>query len=122
MPPITIRVVARTAKVAAQPVHPVKITRPDGARVIVVAKPVPGPTGPPGDGTQVFNETPSGVRDGVNLVFTLASIPHVGSTSVYRNGLREVLGVGYTASGSALTFTTAPLSSDDLTVDYLMEG
>lgn len=119
MPPITIRVVARTAKVAAQPVHPVKITRPDGARVIVVARPTPGPAGPPGDGTQVFNETPTGTKDGSNLVFTLAHIPRSGTTTVYRNGLREVPGVGYTASGSTLTFTTAPLSSDDLTVDYL---
>lgn len=96
---------------------------PDGAQVIVVATPgPPGPAGPPGDGAQVFNEQPSGTQNGVNVEFTLAHTPQTGSTSVYRNGLREVLGVGYSVSGSDITFTTAPLSSDVLTVDYLMEG
>ncbi|MFG1794113.1 hypothetical protein [Nocardia sp. NPDC049149] len=96
---------------------------PDGAQVIVVATPGPqGPAGPSGAGTGVFNETPSGTQNGINAVFTLANEPQAGSTTVYRNGLREVLGTGYTVTGSAITFTTPPLLSDVLTVDYLLEG
>lgn len=114
-----IRVVAKTAKVRAQPVNPVAITPGDGARVLVVA--TPGPPGPPGS-PRVFNEEPGGVKDGVNAVFTLAQAPEPGSTTLYRNGLREQLDVGYTLSGSEITFSSPPLSTDDLTVDYLLEG
>jgi hypothetical protein len=39
--------------------------------------------------------------------------------SLYRNGLREHAGLGYTVIGTALTITTAPLADDDLLVDYL---
>ena len=85
-----------------------------------IAVPVPGPPGPGGggSGSWSFNETPSGVQNGVNLVFTLSSVPLVGVLKVYRNGLREKLGVGYTVTGTTLTFTTAPLITDELTVDY----
>lgn len=94
---------------------------PNGAAVILVAAPgPPGPPGPPGNGTGVYNETPAGVRNGINTAFTLAHTPAAGSTAVYRNGLREVLGVGYTLSGATLDFTTAPLADDALTVDYLI--
>ena len=83
----------------------------------------PGPPGPPGTGgsTLVTGESPSGVQNGVNLVFTAAQSPMAGSMSVYRNGLRERNGVGYSVSGSTITFTTAPLSTDELTIDYLLE-
>lgn len=121
--PITIDIeVTSPAAVALEIATPtVDVTPdPDGAQVVVVA--VPGPPGPPGDGTYVLNETPSGTQNGINVEFTLAHAPQTGSTSVYRNGLREVIGVGYSVSGSGITFTTAPLSSDVLTVDYLMEG
>lgn len=118
-----IRVVARTAKVRAQPVNPVKVTPGDGARVVVVTTPgLRGPAGAPGDGTGVYGETPTGVKNGINTTFTLAHIPAPGSTAVYRNGLRELLGTGYTVSGSELTFSAAPLSSDEITVDYLLES
>lgn len=121
--PIVIKVVAKTAKVQAQPVHPVAVTPGDGARVVLVPVPGPrGPTGPPGEGTRVFNETPTGTKDGVNTVFALAHTPQAGTTTVYRNGLRERLGVGYVESAADLTFSTAPLSSDEIAVDYLMEG
>ena len=86
-----------------------------------IAVPVPGPQGPPGvggSGAQVFNEDPGGVQNGVNLNFTLVSIPLAGSVRLCRNGLREMLGVGFTVSGSVVTFTTAPLVTDELIVDY----
>lgn len=108
-------------EIVADPVD--VVADPNGPQVIIVAAPgPPGPPGSPGDGTGVVNETPSGVQDGVNTAFVLAHTPQVGSISVYRNGLRERINVGYTASGSDITFSTAPLSSDEITVDYLMEG
>lgn len=122
MEPVVIRVSApKVARVLAQPVRPVTITPTDGARVVVVATPgPPGPPGPPGDGTGVFGETPTGTKDGVNTAFTLAEIPQPTSVAVYRNGLREHLNIGYTVSGPTVTFSTAPLSSDEICVDYLI--
>lgn len=122
--PITIDIeVTSPAAVALEIATPAVDVTPDpsGAQVIVVAIPGPaGPAGQPGDGAGVFNETPTGVKDGVNTTFTLAHTPAVWSTTLYRNGLREVLTVGYTVTGSSVTFTTPPLSSDVLTVDYLI--
>lgn len=96
---------------------------PDGAQVVVVATPGPvGPRGEAGEGTRVVNETPSGAKDGTNTVFALANTPRIGSTTLYCNGLRESIGDGYIESGSNIIFSTPPLASDVLIVDYLMEG
>lgn len=87
--------------------------------------PSPGPQGISGaaaDGAPIIGEIPAGIQDGVNLAFTTVTTFAVDSTAVYRNGLREVRGVGYTETGSdTVTFTTAPLSSDDITIDYIIE-
>jgi hypothetical protein len=68
----------------------------------------------------VVGEVPAGTLNGSNDTFTV-STPFVASTtSVFRNGLREQLGVGYNESGgNAVVFTTPPLISDLLAVDYL---
>lgn len=121
MSAIVIKVLApNSARVAPVAVTPVSITPADTARVIVM--PAPGPPGPPGAGTAVFGETPTGTKDGTNTDFTLAHTPRPASVAVYRNGLREYLGVGYAESGSQISFVAPPLSSDEITVDYLMEG
>ncbi len=108
--------------VRAAPVNPVTVST-NGHVVILV--PVPGavgPTGPAGTGTQVFGETPTGIQDGVNETFTVADTYTAGSTAVYRNGLREIRGVGYTESApNQIIFTSPPLGSDMLTVDYLIQ-
>lgn len=81
-----------------------------------------GPVGPPGDGAQVFGEIPSGDKDGSNVVFNTAEVYRSNSTAVYINGLREFRGVGYAESGgSIITFTSPPLSSDDVRIDYVFE-
>jgi hypothetical protein len=94
--------------------------------VLVVPTPGPpgqtGPTGPSGNGTQVFGEVPSGTLNGSNETFTVSNSFQTGTTCVYRNGLREHLGVGYTESSPELLFTTPPLGSDVITVDYLVEA
>ncbi len=126
MPPVTIRVSTTAARVLARPARTVTITPSDGARVLVAPSPglrgPEGPAGAPADGVPVFGEIPDGVKNGANLTFTLANTPRAGSVAVYRNGLREFLGVGYTQTGADITFTTAPLSTDDIHADYLMDG
>jgi hypothetical protein len=72
--------------------------------------------------TTVIGEVPTGTKDGSNAVFIVGHSFQTASTAVYRNGLRERLGVGYTESGgNTLTFTTAPLTDDDLSVDYVLQ-
>lgn len=71
-------------------------------------------------GHSVFAEALTGTQDGTNLVFTTAT--HFVSTSValFRNGMREIRGVGYTETApDTVTFTTAPLAGDVIIVDYL---
>src|ERR1700756_4962631 len=66
------------------------VSASEGSVVLTVPTPgPPGPTGPAGSGTQVFGEVPSGAQNGTNESFTLAHGFQVGSTAVYRNGLRE---------------------------------
>lgn len=68
----------------------------------------------------ISGEVPSGAKNGTNVTFTLVSHYISTTTSVFRNGLRERLGDGYTEGGTnVLIFITAPLSTDVLTVDYL---
>lgn len=113
------------ATVRVQIPGPPTILAPLPAIPSVLYVPVPGPPGPAGaagDGARVFGETPAGVQDGTNPDFVLAHTPVTGSVAVYRNGLREVLGIGFTVSAATLTFTTPPVADDDITVDYALEG
>lgn len=73
-----------------------------------------------GSSTQVFGEAPSGTQDGTNDTFTVAHGFVSGSTCVYRNGLRERVGDGYTESSPQIVFSTAPLPTDVIEVDYLI--
>lgn len=80
----------------------------------------PGPPGAGGDGAQAVGESPTGTQDGINSTFALSQAFRPGSTSVFRNGLREQAGVGYAESSPQIVFTTPPLSSDLITVDYIV--
>ena len=68
----------------------------------------------------VTRETPAGSVNGVNTVFTLASIPVVGSEEVFLNGLLQEPGAGndYTISGATITYLAAPVATDRLRVNY----
>ena len=55
------------------------------------------------------DETPGGVINGVNQVFTLAAAPSPAESLVlFLNGSRLQVGVDYTLSGTTITFTFAP--------------
>ncbi len=69
----------------------------------------------------VDKETPAGLINGTNTVFTLVvSTPVAGSEQVYLNGLLQESGAGkdYTIADKAITFTTAPATGDVVFVWY----
>ena len=70
--------------------------------------------------TFITREIPSGAVNGSNTAFTLAATPVVGSEQVFLNGLLQEPGAGndYTISGAAITYLTAPASTDRLRVNY----
>ena len=72
-----------------------------------------------GGSTQVFNEVPTGLINSSNTVYTTASNFSTGTTRVYLNKLRQVLGTDYTeTAANQITFTTAPSTGDSLIIDY----
>jgi hypothetical protein len=73
-------------------------------------------------GPEVVNsETPSGVVDGANSIFALASAPlPAASVQLFRNGLLLKAGADYTISGPTITFVPAstPAPGDILQATY----
>ncbi len=72
-------------------------------------------------GDFVDMETPTGLVNGTNLVFTLAGSPNpAASLALYRNGIRLSSGVDYTLSGSTITFLSGaqPVAGDILRANY----
>lgn len=68
----------------------------------------------------VTREVPSGSINGSNTTFTLANTPTAGTEDVYLNGVLQASGSGndYTISGATITYLSAPLTGERLTVDY----
>lgn len=77
-----------------------------------------GVPGAPGTSSMVLGETPTGVVDGVNATFTAAAAFQTGGTALYLNGLREQFYTETTAT--TVTFDTAPIVGDLVTIDYLI--
>ena len=69
-------------------------------------------------GNGVYNETPSGLVNGVNVDFDIAAAPVVDSARVYLNGVRQVLTTNYSIVGFTITFVVAPFTGDLIKVDY----
>ena len=103
------------------------VTPVPGAPVALVATPgqrgQTGPEGPSGANAPIAGEVPTGTKDGVNEIFTLVWPFVLGTTAVFRNGIRELRGTGYLETApNQITFTTAPLVDDELVVDYLIQA
>jgi len=74
---------------------------------------------PGGADSTYYGVLPLGQQDGVRASFPLpqpASSP--GRILVFRNGLLEVNGVGFTATATQITFSTPPLDTDVITLFY----
>jgi hypothetical protein len=67
----------------------------------------------------VRGEVPTGVIDGVNLVFTMAQVPRNGSVMVYKNGVADFSpDLTVNEVGKTVTFAVAPTTNDKIHVCY----
>lgn len=65
-------------------------------------------------------ETPSGLINGSNTVFTISQTPLEGETvDVFLDGLKQIPTTDYSISGTTITFVTAPVAGQNLRVDYI---
>jgi len=88
---------------------------------------VDGSSGPCGSNAPGFmdGETPGGVVDGSNSIFTLSAPPNPASSlAVYRNGLLQKPGLDYNATGQTVQFVAgaAPQPGDTLLASYRLNG
>ena len=69
----------------------------------------------------VFNEIPSGLIDGMNMVYTLVNAPVNSSLMLFQNGrlLREGTSSDYVLNTSTISMMSAPLEDDVLVSSYL---
>jgi len=80
-----------------------------------------GVIGENGTGAWVDFETPTGLINGSNLVFTLASAPSpLGSLELYRNGIRLSPSVDFALTGNTISFISGaqPQAGDVLRASY----
>jgi len=102
----------------------VVVDDPDPVAVVIVQGPqgttgATGATGPRGGALGVSEVLSAQLQNGVTTTFSLANtVDTTQAVQVFRNGLLEVPTVGFLATSSAITFTTAPLSSDIVTIVY----
>jgi len=67
----------------------------------------------------MVQETPAGLVNGLNAVFTHVNPPITPiMTFVYLNGLRQVVGTDFSVVGNTITFVLAPLLASLIRVDY----
>lgn len=70
--------------------------------------------------SEARNETPAGLVNSSNTIFTTAHAFTAGTLQVYLNGIRLQVTSDYTITGaSQFTFLTAPDTGSIITVDYL---
>lgn len=66
------------------------------------------------------DETPSGLINGSNTVYTLSQTPlENAAVDVYLDGLKQIPTTDYSVSGSTITFVVAPVVGQTLRVDYI---
>ncbi len=69
--------------------------------------------------TPSYNETPAGIIDGSNNIFTLTNTPATGSLQLFLNGMYQTGGgEDYTLAGLTITFVNPPLSGSILRAFY----
>ena len=91
---------------------------------------VDGTSGPCGGGTGatitfVDSETPAGVMDGANAIFTLSNSPNpAASLTLFRNGMLLLPALDYTLTGNSVAFssTARPQPADVLLASYRTGG
>lgn len=70
----------------------------------------------------VHNESPAGLRNGVNAIYTTTNNYKVNTLRVYLNGIRQAKTGDYSeTSANTFTFVVAPLVSDTIIIDYVKQ-
>lgn len=101
----------RTLAVSTATTGAVGVVKPDGTSITIDGT---GKISATAVGTNV--QTPSGTMNGSNVTFTLANVP---ITGLFLNGVwQRPAGVDYSLSGSTITYTVAPKSTDTHTAAY----
>lgn len=108
------------AQPAAVGGFPVSVTnQPDAGKALVATSTTTAEwQATAGTITFIDGEVPSGVVNGVNLVFTLANVPAAGSLHLYAGGLRQSITIDYSLVGSNITFFVAPNAPAKIVADY----
>lgn len=70
-------------------------------------------------GKIIMGEVPTGAVNGANTVFVHANTPQNGAVGVYLNGMRQKLTTDFSIAAATITFVSAPLAGDLVTVDYV---
>lgn len=73
----------------------------------------------------IWNETPSGLVNGVNVSFNLSQTPIGTNVLVFINGVlqeRDVDGADYSINGKIITFKSAPRVDSKILVTYAVLG
>lgn len=70
--------------------------------------------------TLIIDDNFTGTQNGSNLIFTTTQTYIANSTKIYLNGLRLKRGQDYNETGTntTITFVQAPLSTDNIVMDY----
>lgn len=68
---------------------------------------------------EVFNETPIGLVNGVNIKFALDTIPVINTERLFLNGIRQQKTTDYTIALDTISFSSPPETGDLITVDYM---
>lgn len=86
--PVVIKVAAKTTKIAARVVNPVRITAPaDGARVVLVPAGQPGTPGPPGPPGELTPQEKAALADDAATEVLADLEPPVDLVVLFENSL-----------------------------------
>lgn len=72
-----------------------------------------------GNQTEIFNEIPTGLINGINTEFVTDIIPVTNSERLFLNGIRQIKYTDYDMSFDNISFVVPPETYDLVTVDYL---
>lgn len=75
-----------------------------------------------GGSNSIYNETPAGEIDNVNMMFVTANEFKTNSTAVYINGIRQTLNISYVEQlNNKIVFDWAPWPAVELRIDYTLK-
>jgi hypothetical protein len=73
---------------------------------------------PQGIASKMYHETPTGVKDGSNVTFTLAHTPELNTEMIYLNGILIMPNTDYEMNGNMIIFSFPPTETDIIQVSY----